>query len=119
MNDHLTWLGITREDLIIGIMERQGASRNQALGRAEKIAVLSAELRDSFAAYWATGELKCNVTREGYSLDDLLTGKKGAPKMTPIGAYLLMDWIIKEPTDAVSSLRQGYDKVTSALPEQS
>lgn len=80
MEESANWLGISREALIDGIIERQKVSREQASQSAEDILNLDASLREPFRSYWTTGKLAELAPIEGYTLQDLVAGRKRSPE---------------------------------------
>lgn len=101
-----TWLNISEQDLLQGIIQRTNCSEAVAEGLLEKLKKLNPTLRDDFAIYWNKGELSSSLEAAGYSLTFLVNNMK----MQPVGAFTTLDWLIREPTKALEALKRGYDR---------
>ncbi len=73
---------------------------------ASKIMNLQPALRDDFVKWWKSGEIPV-LEIEGISMSVLLKQHK----LNPIGAFLTLDWLIREPEKAAQAIARGYDKV--------
>lgn len=67
---------------------------------------MSPVIKRGLASFLETGNHE-EITLLGYSVEKL---NKDAG-MNEIAAYLTLDWIVREPDKAVSSLRRGHDVV--------
>ena len=69
---------------------------------ADKIENLSPVLQEAFDCW-----VKCNIepsfSIKGYSYSSLIE----TYNMKPIGAFLTLDWLIKEPEEALENLNRG------------
>lgn len=68
----------------------------------EKIEQFSPIIKDSFQKWAKTGK-SSDTAIEGYCFDDLVK-KYG---MKPVGAFITLDWLIREPEKAKASLAKG------------
>lgn len=104
---NMTWLGITEEEIFNGVVTRLGCNKATAEGLTKKIAAIDASLKPDFKKFWEIGSLTCSVERGEYNFALLIERWN----MTPIGAFMTLDWLIREPEEADKSLRRGYDKI--------
>jgi len=72
----------------------------------DKILNLQPELSQPFEEWWTTGDIP-SLNIEGFSLEDLETNHS----MNTIAAFLTLDWLIREPEKARTSLNRGHDHV--------
>jgi hypothetical protein len=73
---------------------------------AKKLTECHPSVRSIFQEWWKTGNL-LELTVEGYSLSSLIAEHN----LKPIGAFLTLDWLIREPEQAKAALQKGHDKV--------
>jgi HD-like signal output (HDOD) protein len=59
---------------------------------------------DAFVRWWRTGELG-NLEVEGISAAKL-TSEHG---LTPVGAFLMLNWLLADPARAKAVLSRGFD----------
>ena len=64
-------------------------------------------IRAAFWQWWNAGALDADLEVEGYTLKRLAE-EHG---MTPIAAFLTLDWLVKEPEAALASLARGHDRI--------
>jgi len=64
------------------------------------------DLRMELENFLETG-IAPSIELEGYSIERL----KKEFGMNPIGAFLTLDWLKKEPEEAKKSLERGYDEI--------
>ena len=69
---------------------------------ADKIESFSPVVAKAFS-YWCERKEDSNLVVEGFSFKDLIS-KWG---MTPIGAFITIDWLIREPEKAKEALMKG------------
>lgn len=72
----------------------------------EDIEKLSNTLRSEFEKFLETDELP-KIEVQGWSLKRLTQEKS----LHPVGAFLMLDWLQKEPEKAIRSLERGFDIV--------
>jgi hypothetical protein len=73
---------------------------------AEKIVMLSPEIKDAFITWWHEGTLPV-LEVAGYTLHTLME-EHG---MNPIAAFLTLDWLVRDPQSARASLEKGHDYI--------
>jgi len=52
---------------------------------------------------WVVDNITPQITIEGYSFEYLVH----TMKMQPVGAFITLDWLVREPEKAKQALRQG------------
>lgn len=67
-----------------------------------KIKNMDDEVKVAFEEWYTTRKI-VNVTKEGYSIRELIEKHD----MKIVGAYLMMDWLFKDPETAKESLKYG------------
>ena len=70
---------------------------------ADKIIAFAPIVADAFNGWWKS-KRQPNITVEGFSFIDLVT-KWG---MKPVGAFITLDWLIREPKKAKIALNKGF-----------
>lgn len=75
---------------------------------AQKIVNFQPEVRTAFDHFIERGE-KPTITIQDYDFDRLTE----AYQMKPIAAFLTLDWLAREPDEAVKKLAKGFDTVKS------
>ncbi len=70
----------------------------------EDIEKLSEPLRTEFEKFLETGDLP-DLEVEGWNLERLMKEKN----LHPVGAFLMLDWLKKEPQKAKQILARGFD----------
>lgn len=73
---------------------------------ANKLSKCSLEIQEAFQDWWDTGVLP-ELELEGYSIQHLMK-EHG---MSPIAALLTLDWLKRNPEEAITSLDKGHDWV--------
>ena len=65
-------------------------------------------IRSEFEYFLKTGKMPENpVEIEGYSADKLIKERR----LYPVGAYLMLGWLTRDPEKAKESLLRGHDRV--------
>jgi hypothetical protein len=72
-----------------------------------KLSNMTPLLLSSLKKFLTEGELD-EINLLGYSVEKL----KVEHNMNEVAAYMTLDWIIKEPEEAIVSLKRGHDTVT-------
>ncbi len=72
----------------------------------KKLSNCQPEIKAAFNRWWQTGQLT-SFAIENYTVQRLQ--KEHA--MNPIAAFLTLDWLLREPETALTSLRKGHDKI--------
>jgi hypothetical protein len=76
---------------------------------AGKLGALSPPIRAAFVEWWRTGTMEGDLIVEGYT-QQRLAEEHG---MNPIAAFLTLDWLTREPVDALASLARGHDRIAT------
>lgn len=69
---------------------------------ADKIEAFSLVVCEAFDN-WSKNKSQPNISIEGFSFTDLIT-KWG---MNPVGAFITLDWLLREPEKAKRTLNKG------------
>ncbi len=69
---------------------------------ARRLMNMSPQVTEAFETWCETGRMP-QLEAEGYSLEQL----RRDFRMKPVGAFLTLDWLVKEPQEAREALRQG------------
>lgn len=73
---------------------------------AKKLEKLTSPIAEAMSEWWAGGPLP-DIEIEGYSVKRLWEEHQ----QKPIAAILTLDWLNREPEEALASLARGHDKV--------
>jgi hypothetical protein len=111
MSDNLNWLGINLDSLVLEVQKRTSKSLEGSRELSQDIIRINPVFRTAFKHWWETGNLQDVGEYSGYTLNDLVTGIKGTGKLNPIGAFLTLDWLSREPEKASAAIKQGYDTI--------
>lgn len=87
---------------IIEILKEQGYPTFMLEKTADKVENLSQPLKESFSM-WAEYGIEPSLSIKGYSYNILIERFN----MKPIGAFLTLDWILREPEKAIENLNRG------------
>lgn len=87
---------------IMCLLEAQGYPTFMMEKTADKVENFSPQLKEAFENWVEYGE-EPTLEMEGYSYHILIEKFK----MNPIGAFVTLDWIHREPELAVKSLKRG------------
>lgn len=90
------------KEQIIEELKKEGYPSFMIESTFKKIGNLCPKVENAFEQWMETGN-QCNLVIEGYGFRDL-TKKYG---MTPVGAFITLDWLCREPQNAKSSLMKG------------
>lgn len=91
------------EQTIINILEQRGYDSRSAKLVAGELLELSNPLNDFFAEWIEMESCKKDFSINGYSLFTLMKERN----MTYPAALLTMDWLVKDPANAIISLKRG------------
>ena len=83
-----------------------GYSPIGAATTAQNLFRCSHPVRDAFDYWWHTGELG-SLEIEGFSAEALVRNHA----LLPPGAFLMLDWLLREPGAAKAALARGHDSV--------
>lgn len=97
------------EDLLPRLENEFGYPQSGAKLVAEKLVICDPLISGAFWEWWQTGKAKLELEIEGFSLARLMNEHQ----MKPIAAFLTMDWLLREPQKAATSLRRGHDNISS------
>ena len=92
--------------LIAELKTKYGYNPRGAQLVADKLEKMNPLLADLFVQWQKDGVIP-QFEIEGYSIQRLL--KKH--KMTPIAAFLTLDWLMREPNIALASLKKGKERL--------
>lgn len=89
-------------EVIKEILHREGYPEFMIEPTIDKVEKFAEVVAKSFNE-WCANNTKPNLEVEGFSFNDLVT-KWG---MKPIGAFITLDWLLRDPEKAKNSLRRG------------
>jgi hypothetical protein len=95
-----------REELMERLIREWGYPASGARLVADRISRLDTAVLEAFRQWWSSGNLP-ELTVAGYTVVRLMH-EHG---MNPIAALLTLDWLKREPAQALASLRSGHDQV--------
>ena len=87
---------------IIRILKEEGYPDFMLEKTTDKIEAFSSVVQKAFEE-WCNNKQQPNIVVEGFAFTDLLT-QWG---MKPIGAFITLDWLLREPESAKNALRKG------------
>lgn len=87
---------------IIEILKEQGYPTFMFEKTADKVENLSQPLKESFSL-WVESGIEPSLSIKGYSYSILIEKFK----MKPVGAFITLDWIVREPEKAIENLNRG------------
>lgn len=87
---------------IIAVLIKESYPEFMIEQTASKIENFDAEIKEAFELWLSDGTVP-KITLEGYTFKDLVH-QYG---MKPIGAFITMDWLKKEPEKATKALERG------------
>jgi len=96
-----------KSSLVARLMAEHGYPARGAELIAEQVLVATPAVRQAFAHWWETGDLP-ELSVEGYTAQRLIA-EHG---MNPVAAILTLDWIARDPTNAMAAVRRGHDRVS-------
>jgi hypothetical protein len=88
------------------IMQSINVPAEKAQAMVIKLAKMQPQLRLAFGIWLRTRQAP-TLDIEGFTFDQLANEYK----MSPYGAFLTLDWLLREPQRASHALKQGYDRV--------
>ena len=92
-------------EIVKRLIDEFGYSEYGAQIVAKKLLPSVPEVKSAFFSWWQTGMIDNELEVEGYSVIRLLSEHD----MTPIGAFLTLDWLFRDPSAAINSLEKGHD----------
>ena len=120
MSDVVNWLGLTEAQLETGLIERGHVTfnvltgeRNKRVvpGSVKKIEDLSIVLRPAFTKWWRTGEIIDVAEPGGVRLKALIDGDTTTSERSVVGAFLDLDWVLREPSVRGMVVNGPYDSL--------
>lgn len=93
---------IMERNAIIEVLKEEGYPDFMIDKTVDKIESFSPIVAKAFCI-WCEKEEQSNLVIEGFSFDELIS-KWGMP---PIGAFITLDWLIREPEKAKEALTKG------------
>ena len=103
-DDRLTELSL--DEVVRRLTEEYGYPPEGARMVADKLMGCSPQVWAAFGVWWESGDVG-DLEIEGYTVQRL-AAEHG---MKPIAAFLTLDWLVREPQRALTSLRRGHDRV--------
>lgn len=89
-------------DTIIGLLKEEAYPEYMLEQTADKMENLEYEIREAFEKWYLDGTIPA-IKLEGYSYQDLVN-QFG---MKPVGAFITLDWLKREPEKAAKALKAG------------
>jgi hypothetical protein len=94
------------DEVMTRLVEQYGYSEAQARNTVTKLARSSEEIREAFWRWWQTGELDSPAI-QGYTVKQIVDDHG----INPVGAYLALDWLRRDPQQARKFLERGWDRL--------
>jgi len=96
----------SRDEIIKRLVREFGYADWHAPRVADDIASFALPIAEAFSRWWQTGELP-TMDVEGYTAARLAAEWH----LQPVAVFLTLDWLLRDPEQAVAALRRGYDHV--------
>lgn len=87
---------------LLNLLNEEGYPNHMIDNTITKLEQLDQVIKDSFAS-WVENGTKPEIEIEGYSFQ-MLVDSYG---MKPVGAFLTLNWLTKDPESALRSLKRG------------
>lgn len=100
-------MNMKRQELIARLVSEFGYTDKEAPLVADDLLACSPVVQVAFERWWRGGELDKVLKVQGYTLQRLMDEYA----LKPIGALLTMDWLIRDPGEALAALAEGYDTI--------
>lgn len=91
-----------KDDELIKLLMEEGYPSHMIENTILKLKKLSSPIDESFEKWCTTGALPLNCIG-GYTFEKLTQDYK----MKPVGAFLTLDWLVREPGKASAALLKG------------
>lgn len=98
---------IAIEDVIRRMVADYGYPEWQAPETARRLCQCSAPVQEAFERWWEDGWLDPALEVQGYTLHRLIDDYE----FKPFAAFLMMDWLLRDPQTALPLLTKGYDSI--------
>lgn len=102
-------MNIHVQDLLPRLVSELGYTDKEAKMVVGDLQASSPEVQAAFEKWWETEILDEDLEIQGYTLKRLMNEYA----LKPIGALLTLDWLIREPVEALEALSEGYDTIPS------
>lgn len=89
-------------NILLDLLKEENYPTNMVDSTIKKLEQLQPDIKSAFMLWMSDGN-NPTITIEGYSFIDL-TSKYG---MTPIGAFITLDWLKRNPEKASKALKRG------------
>jgi hypothetical protein len=100
------------EDLLLRLTTEFGYGPQIAKDTANDLLDSSPAIKLAFWHWWQTSELDNSLEIDGYTVERLIR-EHG---MNPVGAFVTLDWLRRDPQQALSALKRGHDSPTFRRP---
>jgi len=94
------------ESGVLRLVDEFGYSSQGARIVWDRLCRLDPAIASSFLGWWVQG-IEPDIKIHGYSVKRL----EEEHSMTPIAAFLTLDWLVREPERAQRSLKKGHDRI--------
>jgi len=94
-------------DLIPRLTSEFGYTPAGARSVSGHLADADGAIQAAFWRWWQTGEVDSTLEIEGYTAERLVA-EKG---IKPPGAFATLDWLLRDPKHALTTLRRGHDRI--------
>ncbi|HTK09753.1 MAG TPA: hypothetical protein VL485_21455 [Ktedonobacteraceae bacterium] len=100
-------MNIEPEAIALRLEAEFGYTRKRAEETARKLQTCAPAIQKAFEQWWRGQGFAEQLEAQGYTLQRLMDEHN----FRPVGAFLTMDWIMREPDQALRALARGYDRV--------
>lgn len=90
-------------NVLLDLLKEEGYPAHMFDNTIEKIDKFQPDIAKVFLLWLKEGKTPC-ISVAGFSFSDL-TGQYG---MKPVGAFITLDWLIRDPEKASKALKAGY-----------
>lgn len=97
---------MTTKEMIKLLIEEKGFDKEQIERLEPKINQLSPDIREAMENWVVTGEV-ASPEYHGYDVNKLMAEKP----LNTVGAYMLLDWLRRDPESAMKGLRTPFIKL--------
>lgn len=87
---------------IIEILKAEGYPEFMHESTVDKILHFQNDIANAFS-HWVSTNESPNITIEGYTYSFFIEEMQ----MKPIGAFITLDWLLRDPQKAINALKQG------------
>lgn len=90
------------KNILYKLLKEEAYPEYMIEGTVAKLEKLQPEIDSAFSA-WVLDSTKPDIIVEGYTFDSLVRDFG----MKPVGAFLTLDWLVREPKSATAALKRG------------